>query len=179
MKIFHAGSHQFRELLRELCRIAQVVRCHSGNGISYSENHAVSEFRELLREYPGTLLELRECPFHSESVFPEIGVVFRLLKIRNLDSPFARVRIGSQAGDSHKSPEGSRTETLSCESRLIGPVEITNRRFEAIRANPSNVMKIGGFLQIDPICKCWNTSSPQTANSIVTHFLSFFLEIFF
>ena len=39
-------------------------------------------FRELLREYPGTagtLRELREWPFHSESVFPEIGVVPRLL----------------------------------------------------------------------------------------------------
>ena len=30
------------------------------------------EFRELLREYPGTLPELREWPSHSESVFPEI-----------------------------------------------------------------------------------------------------------
>ena len=37
------------------------------------------EFRELLREFPGTLRELREWPFHSESVFPEIGVVPRLL----------------------------------------------------------------------------------------------------
>ena len=37
------------------------------------------EFRELLREYPGTLRELQEWPFHSESVFPEIGVVPRLL----------------------------------------------------------------------------------------------------
>ena len=36
-----------------------------------------SELRELLREYPGTLPELREWPFHSESVFPEIGVVSR------------------------------------------------------------------------------------------------------
>ena len=37
------------------------------------------EFRVLLRECPGTLRELREWPFHSESVFPEIGVVTRLL----------------------------------------------------------------------------------------------------
>ena len=37
------------------------------------------QFRELLREYPGTLPELREWPFRSESVFPEIGVVPRLL----------------------------------------------------------------------------------------------------
>ena len=43
MKIFHVGSHQFRESLRELLRelwlsYAQVVRCHSENGISHSEN---------------------------------------------------------------------------------------------------------------------------------------------
>ena len=38
-----------------------------------------SELRELLREYPGTLSELREWPFRSESVFPEIGVVPSLL----------------------------------------------------------------------------------------------------
>ena len=37
------------------------------------------EFRELLREYPGTLRELREWPFHSESFFLEIGVAPRLL----------------------------------------------------------------------------------------------------
>ena len=40
------------------------------------------EFRELLREHPETLRELREWPFHSESVFPEIGVVPRLLNYR-------------------------------------------------------------------------------------------------
>ena len=34
----------------------------------------------MLREYPGTLPELREWPFRSESVFPEIGVVPRLLR---------------------------------------------------------------------------------------------------
>ena len=39
------------------------------------------EFRELLRECPGTLRELREWPLHSESVFPEIGVVPRLLNV--------------------------------------------------------------------------------------------------
>ena len=59
-------------------RIAQVVRRHSENGISHSEN-LFAELRELLREYPGTLPELREWPFRSEGVFPEIGVVPRLL----------------------------------------------------------------------------------------------------
>ena len=46
-------------------RIAQVVGCHSENGISYSENG--------IREYRETLRELREWPFHSDSVFLEIG----------------------------------------------------------------------------------------------------------
>ena len=36
---------------------------------SFVFRESVSEFRELLREYPGTLRELREWPFHSESVF--------------------------------------------------------------------------------------------------------------
>ena len=43
MKIFHVGSHQFRNRsgsCSENCgfRIAQVVGCHPENGISYSEN---------------------------------------------------------------------------------------------------------------------------------------------
>ena len=64
MKIFHVGSHQFQESLRE------------GGGVSYCSSRGMPfrewnfEFRELLREYPGTLRELREWPFHSESVFP-------------------------------------------------------------------------------------------------------------
>ena len=48
--------------------------------MNFAFRESVSEFRELLREYPGTLRELREWPVHSESVFPEIGVVPRLLK---------------------------------------------------------------------------------------------------
>ena len=35
-----------------------------------------------------------------------------------------------------------------CESRFWGTKSV-NRRFEAIRANRSNVVKIGGFLRID------------------------------
>ena len=46
---------------------------------SFAFRESRCEFRELLREYPGTLRGLREGPFHSESVFPEIGVVSRLL----------------------------------------------------------------------------------------------------
>ena len=46
---------------------------------NFAFRESVSEFRELLREYPGTLPELREWSFQSESVCPEIGVVPRLL----------------------------------------------------------------------------------------------------
>ena len=58
----------------------QVVRGHSENG-NFVFREWNFQFRELLREYPGTLRELREWPFHSESVFPEIGVVSTLLTI--------------------------------------------------------------------------------------------------
>ena len=83
MKIFHVGSHQFWESLRELLRELWFSYC-SSREIPFREWNFVFrernfEFRELLREYPGTLRELREWPFHSESVFPEIGVVPRLL----------------------------------------------------------------------------------------------------
>ena len=83
MKIFHVGSHKFRESLRELLRELWVSYC-SSRGMPFRERNFVFrewnfEFRELLWEYPGTLRELREWPFHSESVFPEIGVVPRLL----------------------------------------------------------------------------------------------------
>ena len=85
MKIFHAGFHQFRESLRELLRELWFSYC-SSRGMPFREWNFVFrelnfEFRELLREYPGTLPELREWPFHSESVFPEIGVVPTLLNI--------------------------------------------------------------------------------------------------
>ena len=47
---------------------------------NFAFRESASQFRELLREYPGTLRELREWPFHSESGFLAIGVVPRLLK---------------------------------------------------------------------------------------------------
>ena len=83
MKIFHVGFHQFRESLRELLRELWFSYC-SSRGMPFREwtfvfRELSFEFRELLREYPGTLPELREWPFHSESVFPGIGVVPRLL----------------------------------------------------------------------------------------------------
>ena len=79
----HVGSHQLRESLRELLRELWFSYCSSHEMPFRERNFAfresVSEFRELLRECPGTLRELREWPSHSESVFPEIGVVPRLL----------------------------------------------------------------------------------------------------
>ena len=76
MKSFHVGSHQFRESLWELLRELWLSYC-SSRGMLFREWNFV--FRELLREYPETLRELREWPFHSESGVPEIGVVPRLL----------------------------------------------------------------------------------------------------
>ena len=43
-----------------------------------------------------------------------------------------------------ESSQGSRTELLLCKSRF-GALKLANRRFEAICANRSNVMTIGGF----------------------------------
>ena len=92
MKIFHVGSHQFRESLRELLRELLFLYC-SSRGMPFREwNFVFREwnfsFRELLRECPETLPELREWPFHSESVFLEIGVVPRLLNIPLQFEPF-------------------------------------------------------------------------------------------
>ena len=83
MNIFRAASQQFRESLRELLRELWLSRCSSREMPFREWNFAFrelfSQLRELLREYPGTLPELREWPFHSESVFPEIGMVPSLL----------------------------------------------------------------------------------------------------
>ena len=49
-------------------RIAQVVRRHSENGISYSEN-SFPNSESCSEEYLATLPELRESPFHSEERF--------------------------------------------------------------------------------------------------------------
>ena len=88
MKNFRVGSRQFRESLRELLRELWVSYCSSRERPFREWNFVFREwnfeFRELLREYPGTLRELREWPFHSESVFPDIGVVPRLLILLNL-----------------------------------------------------------------------------------------------
>ena len=85
MKTFQLGSHHFRESLRELLREFWFSHCSSPETPfrewDFSFRELVFELRELLRECPGTLPELRERPFRSESVFPEIGVVPRLLTL--------------------------------------------------------------------------------------------------
>ena len=85
MKIFHVGSHQFRESLRELLRELWFSYC-SSRGMPFREWNLVLrewnfEFRELLREYPGTLQELRMASSLRERFFSEIGVVPSLLKL--------------------------------------------------------------------------------------------------
>ena len=74
LKIFRVGSHQFRESLRELLREFWFSCCSSREmsfreGISYSENQFPNS-QSCSKNTP----ELSES-FHSESVFPEIGVV--------------------------------------------------------------------------------------------------------
>ena len=55
--------------------------------------------------------------------------------------------ISSEAGDSHESLEGSRTEPFFSEMRF-GALQNTNCRFEAIRANHSNATKKRVFLRM-------------------------------
>ena len=85
MKIFHVGSHQLRESLRELLREFWFSHCTSRETPfrewDFAFREFFSEFRELLREYPGTLPELRELAFSLRERFLEIGVVPRFLKV--------------------------------------------------------------------------------------------------
>ena len=90
----HPNSQKNAPRMEGQMKILMWVSINSGNrsgscsencGFSYCSSRGMPfrewnfEFRELLRECPGTLPELREWPFRSESVFPEIGVVPRLL----------------------------------------------------------------------------------------------------
>ena len=61
-----------------------------------------------------------------------------------LDGPIRANRFADsrESPDSRESFQGPRTEPLFCESRF-GGLKVANRRFEAIRANRSHVMKIG------------------------------------
>ena len=71
-------------------------------------------------------------------------------KLKNLDGPIRANRFADsrESPDSRESFRGSRIEPLFCESHFER-LKIANRRFEAIRANRSHIMKIGGFLRID------------------------------
>ena len=69
--------------------------------------------------------------------------------MRDLRWPDSRESIrrrSRESPDSRESFQGCRTEPLFCESGF-GGLKIANRGFEAIRANRSNVMKIGIFLR--------------------------------
>ena len=82
MKIFHVGSHQFRESLRELLREIwfHIAQCYSENGISHSENHFF--IQRAAPRIPRNSARAPRMAFHSESVFfSEVGVVPRLLII--------------------------------------------------------------------------------------------------
>ena len=83
MKIFHVGSHQFPESLQELLWEFWFSHCSTRETPFwewyFSFRQIFFQLRELLREYPETLPELREWPFRSKSIFPEIGVVPRLI----------------------------------------------------------------------------------------------------
>ena len=74
MKIFHVGSRQFRESLRELLRELWFSYC-SSREMPFREWNLIFrewnfEFRELLREYPGTLRELREPREFTRTLLP-------------------------------------------------------------------------------------------------------------
>ena len=81
-EIFLVGSHQFQESLRELLRELWFSYCSSREmpfrEWNFAFRESVSEFRELLREYPRTL-QSAENDLFTPRVFPEIGVVPRLL----------------------------------------------------------------------------------------------------
>ena len=87
--------------------------------------------------------------------------------ISDLDGPIRANRFA----DSRESPDslelfqGSQTEPLFCESRF-GGLKTANRRFEAIRASRSNVMKTGGF-SANQFVRFDSRESPRFALRIV------------
>ena len=74
------------------------------------------------------------------------------LGIRCVDGPIRANRFADsrESPDSRESLQGSRTEPLFFANRASGGWKIANRRFEAIRANRSNVMKHGSTLLFQP-----------------------------
>ena len=73
MRIFHVAPHEFRESLPELLREFWFSHCTTRETPlrewDFAFRELFAQLRELLWEYPGTLPELWEWPFHSESVF--------------------------------------------------------------------------------------------------------------
>ena len=101
MDIFHVGSHQFRESLRELLRELWFSYC-SSRRMPFREWNFVFrewniEFRELLREYPRTLRKFREWPCHSKSVFLKSGWSPGFWILMPARKAFA-LRLAAQAG---------------------------------------------------------------------------------
>ena len=78
MKIFHVGSHQFREwlqeLLRENCgfRIAQVVRCHSENGMLHAKNQFLNS-KSCSESTPELSQSSKNDLFTPRAFFVELG----------------------------------------------------------------------------------------------------------
>ena len=131
--LIHVGSYQFRELLRELLRELWFSYC-SNPGMPFREWDFV--FGESLREYPGTLPELREWPFHSKSVFPEIGVVFRLLNDRV--KPSCPCALGAPLRSSQKRLPLHTKYQLKM---ITEPNFITLRGGKSTRINPPKIKK--------------------------------------
>ena len=75
-KIFRVGSQQFRESPRELLRELWFSH-HSANGISHAKNYFQNS--ESCSENTPELSQSSENGLFTQSVFPEIGVVPRLL----------------------------------------------------------------------------------------------------
>ena len=75
-------------------------------------------------------------------------------EVLHLDDPARADRFADshESADSRESSQGYRTEPLFFHESRFGAQKHANHRLEAIRANRSNVMKIGVFLQIDS-CK--------------------------
>ena len=119
-EIFHVGS---RESLGELLRELWFSYCSSREMPFREWNFAFREsLSELLRECPGTLREFREWPSHSESVFPEIGVVLRLLTCA-----LQCVRVESLWAQSIVVRRFDLFQHRSTNSRVVAEVEVLRR----------------------------------------------------
>ena len=124
-----------------------LVAGHEADLIVDSRNFPDPDSRNL-RDHPG---------FHPLI----LSRVARLAALWDVDGPILANRFADSRAydmpDSCKSFHGSRTEPLILRIALRGGLRVANRRFEAIRANRSHVMKIGVVLRID------SRESPRSA----------------